>query len=389
MSEYIAPIKEIQFVLNELAELPAICNLPGFEEASSDVIDAVLAEAGKLANELLSPLNIIGDNNPARVVDKAVVETAGFKEAYQQFVEGGWAALPADPAFGGMGLPETVATATGEMWAGANTSFALCPMLTQGAINTVLSHGSDALKQSYLEKMISGEWTGTMNLTEPQAGSDLAAVRTRAVPEGEHYRISGTKIFITWGDHGMTDNIVHLVLARTPDAPVGVKGISLFVVPKYLLNEDGSPGARNDVYPVSVEHKLGIHASPTCVMSFGDDGEGAIGYLVGEENCGLAYMFTMMNHARLNVGMQGVALSDRAYQHAVEYAKERVQGRAIGDSETGTIIRHPDVRRMLLLIRALTEASRAINYVAVAALDVAHKDPDESRRRAANARLEL
>ncbi|ARN76192.1 acyl-CoA dehydrogenase [Oceanicoccus sagamiensis] len=388
MSDYIAPVKEISFVLNELAGLSQVCELPRFEDSSEDVVDAVLEEAGKFASGVLAPLNSVGDNEGAKCVDNAVQETAGFAEAYQQFVEGGWVALPCNPEFGGMGLPESVGMATMEMWNAANISFGLCPMLGQGAIGAIESHASDALKAIYLEKMVSGEWTGTMNLTEPQAGSDLAVVRSKAIPEGDHYLISGTKIFITWGDHQMTDNVVHLVLARTPDAPEGVKGISLFVVPKFLVNDDGSLGERNDAYAVSVEHKLGIHASPTCVMSFGDNG-GAVGYLVGEENKGLAYMFTMMNHARLNVGAQGVAMSDRAYQHAVAYANDRVQGKAAGDKEKGTIIRHPDIRRMLMVMRSMTEASRAVCYVASSSFDMAHHGTDEEQRRLANARGEL
>ena len=394
MSEYYAPLKEMQFVLNELAGLPALCDLPGFEDASPDVISAVLEEAAKLANGVLSPLNVIGDQKGSQVIDGAVKPAEGFKEAYQQFVEGGWPAVSSSPEFGGMGLPDSVASAAAEMWAGANTSFSLCPLLTQGAIGAIKAHGSDELKAQYLSQLVTGEWTGTMNLTEPQAGSDLAAVRTKAVPENDRYRIFGTKIFITWGDHDMTDNVIHLVLARTPDAPEGVKGISLFVVPKFLVNADGSLGARNDAFPVSVEHKLGIHASPTCIMSFGEteavEGEhGAIGYLVGEENKGLAYMFTMMNHARLGVGIQGVALSDAAYQHAVTYAKERVQGRAPGDAETAGIIRHPDVRRMLLLMRGLSEAGRAINYLAIAAYDSSTHSVDAEDKSAAQRRVEL
>ena len=394
MSEYYAPLKEMQFVLNELVGLAEICALPGFEETSPDVISAVLDEAAKLASGVLSPLNVIGDQLGTQVIDGQVQPADGFKAAYHQFVEGGWPAVSANPEFGGMGLPDAVASAAAEMWSSANTSFSLCPLLTQGAIGAIKAHGSDALKQRYLSQLVTGEWTGTMNLTEPQAGSDLAAVRTKAVPDNDRYRIFGTKIFITWGDHDMTDNIVHLVLARTPDAPEGVKGISLFVVPKYLINDDGSLGARNDVFPVSVEHKMGIHASPTCVMSFGEtqsvEGEhGAIGYLVGEENHGLSYMFTMMNHARLAVGIQGVALAEAAYQHAVGYALDRVQGRSPGDAELGGIIRHPDVRRMLLLMRALTEASRAVNYLAITLYDRSSHDPDQSAQSYAQRQVEL
>ncbi len=388
MSDYVAPVKDMSFVLNELADLSAVCELPRFEESSPDLVGTIFDEAAKFAGGVLSPLNTVGDLNGAVCSDNAVQETRGFSDAYQQFVEGGWAALPCNPEYGGMGLPESVGVATMEMWTAANMSFSLCPMLGQGAIGAIEAHASDELKNIFLEKMVSGEWTGSMNLTEPQAGSDLAAVSCRAVAEGSHYRLNGTKIFITWGDHQMTDNIVHLVLARTPDAPEGVKGISLFVVPKFLVNTDGSLGERNDAYAVSVEHKMGIHASPTCVMSFGDN-EGAIGYLVGEENKGLVYMFTMMNHARLNVGVQGVALADRAYQQAVSYARERVQGVAVGDTTKGGIIRHPDVRRMLMVMRVLTEASRALCYVAASAFDVAHHGQDEGSRKLANARGEL
>lgn len=388
MSDYNAPIKDLTFALRELAGLDAVCALPAYEECSPDLIAAILEEAGKFASGVLAPLNQVGDLEGAVCVDNAVTETPGFGAAYQQFVDGGWAALPCNPEFGGMGMPESIGMVAMEMWSASNLSFALCPMLGQGAIGAIESHASQALKDLYLPKMVSGEWTGTMNLTEPQAGSDLAAVRSKAIPAGDHYLISGTKIYITWGDHQMTPNTVHLVLARTPDAPAGVKGISLFVVPKFLLDEQGEPAARNDVYAVSVEHKLGIHASPTCVMSFGDNG-GAVGYLVGEENKGLAYMFTMMNHARLGVGVQGVAIADRAYQHAVVYAKERVQGQAAGDSQKGTIIRHPDVRRMLLTMRALTEASRALCLVTASSFDFAHHADDEGERKLAKARGEL
>lgn len=388
MSEYTAPVKDMQFVLKHLAGLNHICQLPGFEEADEEVIDAVLEEAAKFASGELAPLNTVGDANAAVVVDKQVKETQGFKQAYDKFVEGGWVSLPCSAQYGGMGLPECIGATAMEMWTSANMSFALCPMLGQGAIAAIENHASETLKDTYLEKLACGQWTGTMNLTEPQAGSDLAEVRTKAVREGDHYRLSGTKIYITWGDHQMTDNVVHLVLARTPDAPAGVKGISLFVVPKFLVNGDGSLGARNDVYAVSVEHKMGIHASPTCVMSFGET-EGAIGYLVGEENHGLAYMFTMMNHARLNVGVQGVAISDRAYQKAVGYARERVQGKAVGDSEKGPIIRHADIRRMLMLMKSLTEASRALCYVTAAEFDLAHHATDDTIRNNAVARGDL
>lgn len=388
MSDYNAPIKDLTFALRELASLDAVCALPAYEESSPDLVAAVLEEAGKFASGVLAPLNQFGDLNGAVCSDNAVTETPGFGNAYQQFVEGGWAALPCNPEFGGMGMPESIGMVAMEMWSASNLSFALCPMLSQGAIGAIESHASQALKDLYLPKLVSGEWTGTMNLTEPQAGSDLAAVRSKAIPAGDHYLISGTKIYITWGDHQMTPNTIHLVLARTPDAPEGVKGISLFVVPKFVLDEQGEPSERNDVYAVSVEHKMGIHASPTCVMSFGEN-NGAVGYLVGEENKGLAYMFTMMNHARLGVGVQGVAVAERAYQHAVGYARERVQGQAAGDSQKGTIIRHPDVRRMLLTMRALTEASRALCLVTASSFDFAHHGEEGDERTLAKVRGEL
>ncbi|MGB5324907.1 MAG: acyl-CoA dehydrogenase family protein [Pseudomonadales bacterium] len=359
MPEYQAHLKDMNFVIKELHGLEQVCGKLHNPDISVDVVDAVIDEAAKFASNVFSPLNRAGDNEGAKVVDIGVQESPGFKEAYQQFVEAGWGAMPGSTRYGGMGMPELVAGVTGEMWTAANMSLSLCPLLTIGAIRAIETHASDELKQTYLPKMISGEWTGTMNLTEPQAGSDLAAVRTRAEPDGDHFRISGTKIYITWGDHQMTENIVHLVLARLPDAPKGVKGISLFVVPKFLVNADGSLGERNDVHCSSVEHKMGIHGSPTCVMNYGENG-GAIGYLVGEAHKGLMYMFVMMNAARIHVGISGVSISDRAYQHALDYAKTRVQGSPLQGGEAVTIINHPDVRRMLLQMRALTEAARAI-----------------------------
>ncbi|RZV50692.1 MAG: acyl-CoA dehydrogenase, partial [Pseudomonadales bacterium] len=359
MPDYQAPLKDMHFVIKDLHGLQAVCENLGNPDITVDVIDAVIDEAAKFASTVFSPLNTHGDTNGAKVTDKGVQETEGFAEAYQQFVESGWGALPGATEYGGMGMPELVAGTTGEMWTSANMALSLCPLLTIGAIRAVETHASDELKQTYLPKMISGEWTGTMNLTEPQAGSDLAQVRTKAVPDGDQYRISGTKIYITWGDHQMTDNVVHLVLARLPDAPEGVKGISLFVVPKFLVNEDGSLGERNDVHCSSVEHKMGIHGSPTCVMNYGEN-DGAIGYLIGEEHKGLMYMFVMMNAARIHVGISGVSISERAYQHALDYAKTRVQGAPLQGGSAVTIINHPDVRRMLLQMRALTEAARAI-----------------------------
>ncbi len=384
MSTYKAPLADMQFVMNELAGLAQVVKLPGFEEADPDVVAAVLEEAAKFATNVLDPLNISGDREGSRRNEDGTVRTpTGFKDAYEQFCANGWNGLNKNPEFGGQGLPHLVATAVEEMWHSSNMAFDLCPLLTQGAIEAIERNGSDELKRTFLPKMVSGEWTGTMNLTESQAGSDLAAVRTRAVPQGDGtYKVYGNKIFITYGEHDYTDNIVHLVLGRTPDAPEGVKGISLFVVPKFLVNADGSIGARNDVECVSIEHKLGIHASPTCVMAYGDRG-GAIGYLVGEENRGLEYMFVMMNLARFSVGMEGVGIAERAYQRAVAYARERVQGRPVGlakGAASGPIIEHPDIRRMLMTMRAYTEAMRATAYVTAAAMDNANRHPDANAR---------
>lgn len=381
MSTYAAPIRDMKFVINELVGLDQISALPGCGEVTPDLVDAVLEEAGKFAAGVLDPLNRAGDRTGARLDNNVVTAAPGFKEAFRQFSEGGWTGLNCDPQFGGQGLPHIISAQTSEMWNSANMSFCLCPMLTAGVVAALMRHGSDQQKALYLRNLISGKWTGTMNLTEPQAGSDLAAVRTRAVPEADHYRLHGTKIFITWGEHDMAENIIHMVLARTPDAPEGVKGISLFVVPKFLVNSDGSLGKRNDVKCVSIEHKLGIHGSPTCVMAYGD-ADGAIGYLVGEENRGLEFMFTMMNFARLEVGIEGVAIAERAYQHALEYAKNRVQGREIGvkGRDRVTIIHHPDVRRMLMSMKAQTEAMRAIATLASAYLDKALLHPDQSER---------
>jgi len=391
MSEYIAPLKDIRFVMQELAGLDQIVTLPGCEEASSDVIDAILDEAAKFAGAVLSPLNRVGDRDGAKWKDTIVTTSPGFKEAYRQFVDNGWNGLGCDPEFGGQGLPKLLSTAVSEMWKAANHAFSLCPMLTQGAIEALMIAGTDTQKAAYLPNLISGEWTGTMNLTEPSAGSDLAAVRSRAEPVGDGtFRIFGQKIFITYGEHDMTDNIVHLVLARIPNAPEGVKGISLFVVPKFMLNADGTPGERNDVFCVSIEHKLGIHGSPTAVLAFGDNG-GAIGTLLGEENRGLEYMFIMMNAARFNVGLEGLGDAERAYQRAVAYAKDRVQGTEVGvrGGPKVPIIKHPDVRRMLMSMRARIEAMRALAYVTAAAQDNAHNNPDEAARNQGQAFAEL
>ncbi|MBW0449302.1 acyl-CoA dehydrogenase [bacterium M00.F.Ca.ET.228.01.1.1] len=379
---YTAPIKDMLFVMKELADLEQIATLPGFEDASLDTAQAVLEESAKLCGEVLAPLNVEGDRNPSSWNDGVVTATPGFKEAFRQFAEGGWQGVQHPLDYDGQGLPKLIATPCVEMLNASNLSFALCPLLTDGAIEALLTAGSDAQKQTYVPRLISGEWTGTMNLTEPQAGSDLALVRTRAEPQGDgSFKLFGTKIFITWGEHDMAANIAHLVLARTPSAPEGVKGISLFIVPKFLVNPDGSLGERNDVHCVSIEHKLGIKASPTAVLQFGDHG-GAIGHLIGEENRGLEYMFIMMNAARFAVGMQGVGVSDRAYQKAVAYAKERVQSRPVDGSskQPVPIIEHPDVRRMLSTMRALTEASRALAYVAAAHSDIAHRHPHAGKR---------
>ncbi|WP_232447948.1 acyl-CoA dehydrogenase, partial [Burkholderia ubonensis] len=374
--------KDMLFVLKELAGIDAVAQLPGFEDAGFDTVQAVLDESAKFCGEVLAPLNVDGDRDPSSWKDGVVSATPGFKDAFRQFVEGGWQGLQHPAEYDGQGLPKLIATPCIEMLNAANLSFALCPLLTDGAIEALLTAGTDEQKQRYVPKLISGEWTGTMNLTEPQAGSDLALVRSRAEPQGDgSYKVFGTKIFITWGEHDMAENIVHLVLARTPNAPEGVKGISLFIVPKFLVNDDGSLGARNDVHCVSIEHKLGIKASPTAVLQYGDHG-GAIGYLVGEENRGLEYMFIMMNAARFGVGMQGIGVADRAYQKAAAFAKERVQSRPVDGSakQSVSIIHHPDVRRMLGTMRALTEGARALAYVAAAHSDMARRHPDEATR---------
>ncbi len=391
MSTYIAPVREMLFAMNELAGLEEISALPGNEEVSADLVEAILDEAGKFASEVLAPINASGDRQGNKWDRGAVTTAEGFREAYAAFCETGWNGMPASVEFGGQGLPVTVSTAVLEMWKSANMSFSLCQMLTLGAVEAIAHHGSEALKARFLPNMVAGTWTGTMNLTEPQAGSDLAAVRTKAEPRGDgSYALSGTKIFITWGEHDMAENIVHLVLARLPDAPPGVKGISLFVAPKFLVNDDGSLGERNDLECASIEHKMGIHASPTAVMVFGDKA-GAIGHLVGEPNRGLEYMFTMMNHARLNVGLEGVAIAERAYQQALGYARERVQGRIVGDASGGKkpILHHPDVRRMLMDMKSRTEATRAIAYYVAGCMDRAKSHADENVRRANQSRLEL
>ena len=379
---YKAPLKDMLFDIKHLANIDQIAQMPGFEDAGYDTAEAVLEECAKFNEGVLSPLNWEGDKNPSSWKNGVVTTTPGFKEAFVQYAEGGWQGLQHPVAFGGQGLPKTIGAACGEMLNSANMSFALCPLLSDGAIEALLTAGSDQLNAVYLEKLVSGKWTGTMNLTEPQAGSDLAAVRTRAEPQGDgSYKVFGTKIYITYGEHDMAENIVHLVLARATGAPEGVKGISLFVVPKFMVNADLSLGMRNDVHCVSIEHKLGIKASPTAVLQFGDHG-GAIGYLVGEENRGLEYMFIMMNSARYSVGVQGIAIAERAYQKAVAFAKDRVQSRPVDGSAKASvaIIHHPDVKRMLMTMRAYTEGCRAMAARAAAAYDASHHHSDKAVR---------
>ena len=380
---YVAPVKDLLFNIQHLANIEQISQIPGFEDAGFDTAQAVLEESAKFNEGVLAPLNWEGDKNPSSWKDGVVTATPGFKDAFKQFAEGGWQGLQHPVDFGGQGLPKTIGAACCEMQNAANLSFALCPLLSDGAIEALLTAGSDDLKATYLSNLVSGKWTGTMNLTEPQAGSDLAMVRSRAEPQPDGtYKVFGTKIFITWGEHDMAENIVHLVLARVSGAPEGVKGISLFVVPKFMVNKDGSLGARNDVHCVSIEHKLGIKASPTAVLQFGDHG-GAVGYIVGQENRGLEYMFIMMNAARYGVGVQGIAIADRAYQTAVQYAKDRVQSRPVDGSiqASAPIIHHPDVRRMLMTMRASTEGCRALASVAASAYDAAHHHPDADVRK--------
>ena len=384
---YTAPLKDMLFAIEHLAGLEKVSQLPGFEDAGLETAQAVLEECARFNEGVVAPLNWEGDQNPSRFEAGKVTTTPGFQDAFRQYAEAGWQGLQHPTDFGGQGLPKTIGAACTEMLNSANMSFALCPLLTDGAIEALLTAGSDALKATYLEKLVSGQWTGTMNLTEPQAGSDLALVRTRAEPQpGGSYKVFGTKIYITYGEHDLAQNIVHLVLARVAGAPEGVKGISLFVVPKFLVNEDGSLGERNDAHCVSIEHKLGIKASPTAVLQFGDHG-GATGFLVGEENRGLEYMFIMMNAARYAVGVQGIAIAERAYQKAVGYAKDRVQSRPVDGSAKASvaIIHHPDVRRMLMTMRAYTEGCRAMATTAAAAYDTAHHHPDAEVRKASAA----
>lgn len=385
---YQPPLADIQFVLERVADLPGVARLPGFDEATGELAPAVLAEAGRLAAEVLAPLNAVGDRHGA-VLENGVVRTApGFREAYARYAEGGWMGLVFPEEHGGQNLPWLLNTAVAELWNAANMTLQLCPLLTQAAIEALVHHGTPEQKERYLPRLVSGEWTGAMCLTEPQAGSDVGALRTRAEPDGAgRYRIFGQKIYITFGDHDLTPNILHMVLARLPGAPAGTKGISLFLVPKFLVNEDGSLGRRNDMRCLKLEEKLGIHASPTCVMAYGDAEEGALGYLVGEPNAGMRCMFTMMNNARLAVGHEGLGLAERAYQAALAYARERTQGSTGG--RPARIADYPDVRRMLLTMRAQIAAMRALCYIAAAAVDRSLRDPDPAARRSAADRVAL
>ena len=389
MSAYNAPIKDMEFILNDLGIIDQLQAMPNCADATSDLVSAILNEAGRLASEVIAPLNHSGDQEGCKFENGKVITPTGFKQAYQAFVDGGWNSIPFDPKFGGQGLPWAVSSAMSEIWQAANLSWGLCPLLNQGAIEAVSSHGNDKLKNIYLEKMISGIWSGTMNLTEPQAGSDISLIKSKAVKDGDSYLITGQKIFITYGEHDMAENIIHLVLARLPDAPAGVKGISLFLVPKILVNDDGTIGDNNDVKCISIEHKCGINASPTCVMSFGDN-DGAIGYLLGEENNGLACMFTMMNNARLAVGLQGLAITNRSYQQASQFAKERKQGNdTSGSKETVAIIKHADVKRMLMTMRAYGEAQRAFVLDVMKDLDISINHTDDNKCQIAKRRVDL
>ncbi|WP_028135031.1 acyl-CoA dehydrogenase [Bradyrhizobium japonicum] len=388
---YRAPINDMLLSLNHGAGLKAAVEAGHYGDFDADIAAAVLEEAGKFATDVLAPLNKVGDEHGIKLDDGKVTTAPGWPDAYKRWTEGGWNAVSGPEDFGGQGLPIAINAACTEIWSAANVAFGLCPLLTASAIEALDAHGSDELKKIYLEKLVSGEWTGTMQLTEPQAGSDVGALRTRAEKQADGtYRIKGTKIFITYGEHDMTDNIVHFVLARLPDAPAGTKGISLFLVPKFMVNEDGSLGARNDIFASGIEHKLGMHASPTCTMTMGDHG-GAIGFLIGEENQGMRCMFTMMNQARLGVGLEGVGVADRAYQQALSYAQERKQGRAVGSKTDGSdaIFVHPDVKRMLMRMRAQTAAARTICYATAVAIDVSTRAKDPKVRTEAAARAAL
>ena len=393
MSDYAPRLDDINFTLCHVAGLEEVSKLNGYQHADPKTVAAILEEAGRFFSEVMAPLNQIGDRQGSVLIEDGTVRTPdGFKEAYHKFVESGWAAAHLPEEWGGGGLPYMIGVVIEEMFKTANMAFALCPTLTHGAVEALRIHGSEELRGTYMEKLVRGEWTGTMNLTEPEAGSDLGAVRTRAELQGDGtYRIFGTKIFITWGDQDLTDNIIHFVLARLPDSAPGTRGVSMFLVPKFIPDENGTPGQRNDYKIVSLEHKLGIHASPTCVVSFGDAGEGAVGYVVGETGSGMRNMFTMMNAARVGVGMEGVAIGERAYQRALRYARDRVQGRAIGASDSASvpIIQHPDVRRMLLTMKANVEAMRSLLYFTAAEADHHLRGETEERRQVAGNRLAL
>ena len=386
MAEYTAPLRDIRFVLEHLVDLPAITKLPGFEHADLESVLSILEENARFMEDLVAPLNRVGDlQGSVRNADGSVTTPDGFKEAYQAYVGAGWGGVPFPPEYGGGGFPWLVGITTQEILTSANMAFSMCPLLTQGAIDMLLHHGDEEQRETFLPKMVSGQWSGSMNLTEPQAGSDVGALSTKAVLQDDGtYRLTGQKIFISFGEHDMAENIIHLVLARTPDAPPGTKGISCFIVPKFLLDSDGNPGERNDVTCVAIEHKMGIKASPTCVLAFGDQGDGAVGYLIGDEHAGMRYMFTMMNNARLSVGIEGLSLAERAYQMALEHARERKQGRAPGApaGEQSPIIEHPDVRRMLLTMRAYIEAVRGLLYANAEAIDHANHAPDDAGRTA-------
>ncbi|MCK9504580.1 MAG: acyl-CoA dehydrogenase [Porticoccaceae bacterium] len=388
MTDYRVPVQDQLFILKHIADLDQLKVLPGYEEISDELIEAILNEAATFFQSEVAPTNAIADKQGCHVDSNKVEVAPVLQGLYRQYCDGGWPSLTGRPQFGGQGLPHTLGFVIDEMLQSANLAFSLLPLLTQGVITALGRYGSDSQKAFYLPRLISGEWTGTMNLTEPQAGTDLGLVKTRAEPEGNHYRLVGQKIFITWGDHSLADNIIHLVLARTPGAPEGVKGISLFIVPKFVSSADGTLAERNDAYPIGVEEKMGIHASPTCTMSFGENG-GAVGYLVGEENQGLKYMFAMMNHARLAVGLQGVSVSERAFQHALGYARQRLQGSRPGRSEAAAIIEHPDVRRMLLVMQALTWGGRAMTLSAMTHFDLAAHHPDKKTREFHQQRIDL
>ena len=380
MTDYRFPYKDAAFLLNDLLDFDRMCADAGLDEVNSELAEAILEEAGRFGSEVLVPINMMGDQQGAKLGDDGVIESPGYADAYRQYVDNGWASLSGDVEYGGQAMPKLLNAAVVEIWDSACVAFSLCGLLTTGAIEAMVAHATDELKDAYLPNMISGEWTGTMCLTEPAAGSDLAAVSTRAVAEGDHYLVTGQKIYITWGDHQMTDNVIHLVLARLPDAPAGVKGISLFLIPKFLLDENGNPGKRNDVECVGVEHKLGIHGSPTCTLNFGDNG-GAVGYLVGQPNQGLMAMFTMMNEARQGVGIQSLAVAERSYQQALAYAKDRLQGTR-SDGSRYPITEFPDVRRMLMLMKSANEAMRGLIYFAAAEGDKtdAAKTPEEAQK---------